>query len=388
MSNKKNIPYIVFSVSVLLIMFLFFNSQSAFGDSRKLKDDNYNLTIQTVSGSYYYKIANARIDKSTNTLYADFYIKEGKAEKPKEYPPTVYDVTAGDKSADHLSFSVEPNSSKPYANTLTIRNIPQKFYYLRLYVQIKGYDTPVPDSVDEFGNIIKHEAVPGKTNQVWVYIDYRNVFYYDSTKGENPPEVKTVDLSKVDKVMTEQTTAAPVTEVTTPPATTTVPPQTSAPVTTITPQNTYYPSPQGTTRTPSVTSPPYAPVTTKPHYVTTAPNTTTRPKVTTTVKPVVTTKAPVVTTPPTPTIPVLINTISLAHYINITLKAGQTFKAVPKIYPTNATNKTLTWVSASPLVATVGSDGTITARGSGKAIITCWTTDGTNLSASCMVTVG
>lgn len=182
---------------------------------------------------------------------------------------------------------------------------------------------------------------------------------------------------------------------------------TTQPTVTVIPQNTT-PNvpPVVTTKAPSVTTapyaPPYNPIVTQVPVMTTTPVTTARPIITTapvttapvtttatpTAKPVVTTtKAPVVTTPPTPTIPVLINTISLSHYSPITLKAGQTFKVVPKILPSNATNKTLAWVSASPLVATVSSDGTVTARSSGKAIITCWTTDGTNLSASCMVTV-
>ncbi len=47
----------------------------------------------------------------------------------------------------------------------------------------------------------------------------------------------------------------------------------------------------------------------------------------------------------------------------------------------------ITWTSSAPSVATVDSDGKITARASGKATITCAATDGSNKKATCAVTV-
>ena len=54
--------------------------------------------------------------------------------------------------------------------------------------------------------------------------------------------------------------------------------------------------------------------------------------------------------------------------------------------PLGATNKRLNWTSSKPGVATV-EDGVVTAVGVGTAIITATTTDGTNISATCNVTV-
>lgn len=122
--------------------------------------------------------------------------------------------------------------------------------------------------------------------------------------------------------------------------------------------------------------------TTAPQQVTTAPSATTQAPA-----PAQTTAATTNSQPVSPITPILINTISLSQYSNITISVNLTYKVTPSILPANATNKNLTWVSNKPLIAVVDSNGVINAKGYGKAIITCWTTDGTNLSASCMVTV-
>ncbi|MBO5748112.1 MAG: Ig-like domain-containing protein, partial [Muribaculaceae bacterium] len=61
------------------------------------------------------------------------------------------------------------------------------------------------------------------------------------------------------------------------------------------------------------------------------------------------------------------------------------FKAT--VLPENATNKSVTWTSSNTSVATVDANGKVTAVAVGEATITATTTDGSNLSASCTVTV-
>ncbi len=65
-------------------------------------------------------------------------------------------------------------------------------------------------------------------------------------------------------------------------------------------------------------------------------------------------------------------------------KSGS-FKAT--VSPSNAANKTLKWTSSNPDVATVSSAGKLTAVSAGTTIITCSSTDGTNKTAKCTVTV-
>lgn len=65
---------------------------------------------------------------------------------------------------------------------------------------------------------------------------------------------------------------------------------------------------------------------------------------------------------------------------------GETLMLNVTVLPSNATNKAVTWSSSDERVAKVSSDGTVTAVGSGVALITASTVDG-NRTASCSVTV-
>ena len=66
---------------------------------------------------------------------------------------------------------------------------------------------------------------------------------------------------------------------------------------------------------------------------------------------------------------------------------SDSFTLSATIYPTNTTNKTLKWISDNTIIASVDQNGVVTARKVGTATITCETTDGSNLSATCLVTV-
>lgn len=55
--------------------------------------------------------------------------------------------------------------------------------------------------------------------------------------------------------------------------------------------------------------------------------------------------------------------------------------------PNDADNKTLTWSSNNEDVATVSSNGHVSTKNEGKALITATTTDGSNISASCDINV-
>ena len=71
----------------------------------------------------------------------------------------------------------------------------------------------------------------------------------------------------------------------------------------------------------------------------------------------------------------------------MTLNLGEEHTLTATVLPENADNKTVIWSSSNPEVATVDSQGKVTALATGSATITATTTDGSNLSASCAVTV-
>ena len=57
------------------------------------------------------------------------------------------------------------------------------------------------------------------------------------------------------------------------------------------------------------------------------------------------------------------------------------------VLPSDADNRSVTWASSDEDVATVDAGGIVTAISAGTATVTATTNDGTNLSASCIVTV-
>lgn len=70
-----------------------------------------------------------------------------------------------------------------------------------------------------------------------------------------------------------------------------------------------------------------------------------------------------------------------------TIERGKTETLTATIQQDEPTNKVIKWTSSNEAVAKVSSDGTITAVAMGKAIITATIDDGSELSASCTVTV-
>ena len=69
------------------------------------------------------------------------------------------------------------------------------------------------------------------------------------------------------------------------------------------------------------------------------------------------------------------------------LKVGENDSITAAVEPNNATDKTLTWVSSNTAVATVDNNGRVSAVGEGSATITATAKDGSNIKATCEVTV-
>lgn len=72
---------------------------------------------------------------------------------------------------------------------------------------------------------------------------------------------------------------------------------------------------------------------------------------------------------------------------SLTLTEGDSEKLTAVVVPDDATDKNVAWTSSDEAVATVDQDGNVTAVSQGTATITATTTDGSDLSAECLVTV-
>ncbi|MEE3439493.1 MULTISPECIES: Ig-like domain-containing protein [Ruminococcus] len=125
------------------------------------------------------------------------------------------------------------------------------------------------------------------------------------------------------------------------------------------------PKPTETTTTKTNTEP----STTKPEPTNTEPSSTT---------PTVTSSTP------SPTTPVLVKELYVQKSVGVNI--GKTAKLVYSLEPKNATNKNLAWSSSNTKIATV-SNGVVKGVKAGRATITVKTTDGSNLTAYCLVVV-
>lgn len=84
---------------------------------------------------------------------------------------------------------------------------------------------------------------------------------------------------------------------------------------------------------------------------------------------------------------ILVSSLSISptEFMTFDVGAKQTLKST--ILPADASNTALKWTTSNAAVATVSNNGVITAIGGGQCTITATTTDGTNLSAYCRVSV-
>lgn len=112
--------------------------------------------------------------------------------------------------------------------------------------------------------------------------------------------------------------------------------------------------------------------------------TTTVPKTSNNTEPSSTTPTVTSSTPSSST-PVAVSGVALDKKV-ATINVGKKVTVKATVTPANADNKTLVWTSSNTKIATV-SNGVVKGVKAGRVIITAKTTDGSNISATCTVTV-
>lgn len=112
--------------------------------------------------------------------------------------------------------------------------------------------------------------------------------------------------------------------------------------------------------------------------------TTTVPKTSNNTEPSSTTPT-VTSSTPSPSTPVAVSGVALNKKVS-TVNVGKKVTVKATVTPANADNKTLVWTSSNTKIATV-SNGVVKGVKAGRVIITAKTTDGSNISATCTVTV-
>ena len=326
--------YKIFTIVTAVLAVLFLTSNSWIASlTYKSKSNGYNKTMSL--NGYNIKVTDAAYYDNV----CEFVIKcrLSGSDTGATYPE-VTAVNFDDDLTDH-KFTAG-NKYDDYSRKITVKNPPSNFKIMRVVIKTSMPDTKYDDAYDEFGEKIPAHTEKGKTITFRVTIDRKDMQTHAvkivpgySEESSNANTTSSLYNSETSKITSQQAVA-----VTT---------QATAPTTHDLSEKAYAP-PQTTAATHN-----------EPAQ---AETTTTQARV------------------------YFIKLATEFEYNDVQIKVGEHTQLRAEVKPDNAVNKNVKWESNRPDIATVDSNGRVTAVAKGKAIISAVTED-KGLQASCMVTV-
>lgn len=371
LSNKKNnAVYAIFLIITVFLFFIFITSRSWYGKDAASYSEDYN-TVRSIGG-YYIKISNAIYLTDAHQLLFTYSVKEISSGSSQGDEPEVQSVWL-DSAQNELSFSVGRES---ISKSVLCENADDSFKRVIIKVVFHEPDRIIEDQYDEFGDIIPGSVEKGEEDIERITIDKRDILFMTSAQVATMTTTRAVLTQSSDESHGAVLTTSNI--ITTPNTTTGADSDASE---TSKKTTTTSKTEEATTTTKSISTQAESQVqqsNTQTRTSTTTRNTTTSQ----------TTRASSATTT-TKNQSVRVTGIKLntgfeANNVVLTVNKSAVVYAV--ISPSNADNKSVTWSSNRPDIASVDSNGKITGQSAGKAIITATTADGA-LTASCMVTV-
>lgn len=376
--------YKIFTIVTAVLAVLFLTSNSWIASlTYKSKSNGYNKTMSL--NGYNIKVTDAAYYDNV----CEFVIKcrLSGSDTGATYPE-VTAVNFDDDLTDHKFTS--GNKYDDYSRKITVKNPPSNFKIMRVVIKTSMPDTKYDDAYDEFGEKIPAHTEKGKTITLRVTIDRKDMqthavkivpgYSEESSNANTTSSLYNFETSKI----TSQQAVAVTTQAT---ATTTHDLSEKAAEASQTSRTTTEKRQPATAEmntkpaeTKDYNEPAYAPPQTtgathnEPAY---APPQTTA----------ATHNEPAHAE--TTTTQARVYSIKLAtefEYNDVQIKVGEHTQLRAEVKPDNAVNKNVKWESNRPDIATVDSNGRVTAVAKGKAIISAVTED-KGLQASCMVTV-
>lgn len=376
--------YMIFTIVTAVLAVLFLTSNSWITSlTYKSKSNGYNKTMSL--NGYNIKVTDAAYYDNV----CEFVIKcrISGSDTGATYPE-VTAVNFDDDLTDH-KFTAG-NKYDDYSRKITVKNPPSNFKIMRVVIKTSMPDTKYDDAYDEFGEKIPAHTEKGKTITLRVTIDRKDMQTHAvkivpgySEESSNANTTSGLYNSETSKITSQQAVAvttqatAPTThdlsekaaEASQTSRTTTEKRQSATAEMNTKPAETRdynepaYAPPQTTDATHN--EPAYAP----PQTTAATHNEPAQAETTTT--------------------QARVYSIKLAtefEYNDVQIKVGEHTQLRAEVKPDNAVNKNVKWESNRPDIATVDSNGRVTAVAKGKAIISAVTED-KGLQASCMVTV-
>lgn len=376
--------YKIFTIVTAVLAVLFLTSNSWIASlTYKSKSNGYNKTMSL--NGYNIKVTDAAYYDNV----CEFVIKcrLSGSDTGATYPE-VTAVNFDDDLTDH-KFTAG-NKYDDYSRKITVKNPPSNFKIMRVVIKTSMPDTKYVDAYDEFGEKIPAHTEKGKTITLRVTIDRKDMQTHAvkivpgySEESSNANTTSGLYNSETSKITSQQAVA-----VTT---------QATAPTTHDLSEKAAEASQTSRTTT-EKRQPATAEMNTKPAETRDYNEPAYAPPQTTDATHNEPAYAPPQTTAATHNEPAQAETtttqarvysIKLAtefEYNDVQIKVGEHTQLRAEVKPDNAVNKNVKWESNRPEIATVDSNGRVTAVAKGKAIISAVTED-KGLQASCMVTV-
>ena len=376
--------YKIFTIVTAVLAVLFLTSNSWIASlTYKSKSNGYDKTMSL--NGYNIKVTDAAYYDNV----CEFVIKcrLSGSDTGATYPE-VTAVNFDDDLTDHKFTS--GNKYDDYSRKITVKNPPSNFKIMRVVIKTSMPDTKYDDAYDEFGEKIPAHTEKGKTITLRVTIDRKDMQTHAvkivpgySEESSNANTTSSLYNSETSKITSQQAVA-----VTT---------QATATTTHDLSEKAAEASQTGRTTT-EKRQPATAEMNTKPAETRDYNEPAYAPPQTTGTTHNEPAYAPPQTTAATHNEPAHAETtttqarvysIKLAtefDYNDVQIKIGEHTQLRAEIEPDNAVNKNVKWESNRPDIATVDSNGRVTAVAKGKAIISAVTED-KGLQASCMVTV-
>lgn len=376
--------YKIFTIVTAVLAVLFLTSNSWIASlTYKSKSNGYNKTMSL--NGYNIKVTDAAYYDNV----CEFVIKcrLSGSDTGATYPE-VTAVNFDDDLTDH-KFTAG-NKYDDYSRKITVKNPPSNFKIMRVVIKTSMPDTKYDDAYDEFGEKIPAHTEKGKTITLRVTIDRKDMQTHAvkivpgySEGSSNANTTSSLYNSETSKITSQQAVAV----------------TTQATATTTHDLSEKAAEASQTSRTTTEKrQPATAEMNTKPAETRDYNEPAYAPPQTTGATHNESAYAPPQTTAATHNEPAQAETtttqarvysIKLAtefEYNDVQIKVGEHTQLRAEVKPDNAVNKNVKWESNRPDIATVDSNGRVTAVAKGKAIISAVTED-KGLQASCMVTV-
>lgn len=376
--------YKIFTIVTAVLAVLFLTSNSWIASlTYKSKSNGYNKTMSL--NGYNIKVTDAAYYDNV----CEFVIKcrLSGSDTGATYPE-VTAVNFDDDLTDHKFTS--GNKYDDYSRKITVKNPPSNFKIMRVVIKTSMPDTKYDDAYDEFGEKIPAHTEKGKTITLRVTIDRKDMQTHAvkivpgySEESSNANTTSSLYNSETSKITSQQAVAV----------------TTQATATTTHDLSEMAAEASQTSRTTTEKrQPATAEMNTKPAETRDYNEPAYAPPQTTDATHNEPAYAPPQTTAATHNEPAQAETtttqarvysIKLAtefEYNDVQIKVGEHTQLRAEVKPDNAVNKNVKWESNRPDIATVDSNGRVTAVAKGKAIISAVTED-KGLQASCMVTV-